>query len=273
VFAGFLAAEQQGLSPGRDGFSGALEAATLRQFYDFAAGRAGATWLHWNMNEARFGFAALAQRYRVVTGVVPPECVPSFQFDLAEYLKRRFGDSYVPHPRLHRLIELNDLAGSHYLDVAGAGRCWAAGNFAAVADALSARVTAICEIYRLLRQGRLKIGGGRIVALDTPALLTPEHRDGDMNEKGRIYLAGGWRAFGPQQRALLQLVLRPDGVSTEEAIRLLNLTDGRHLSKLLTVLRKSLRKCLKKSDSSLVVDRVDGHLSAHWVPKTVGQTT
>lgn len=265
-FVGYQEAESMGLSRvDARRFTPQLEAALLRRFFQFADSLPHAAWLHWNMMSVRFGFDVLAQRFRTLNRSEPPD-IPARQFDLAEFLKRTFGDHYVDHPRLHQLAALNGLCKATWLDPDAEARAWAAGRSVVVAEALAARVAAIATLYRRLVGNRLTIGGGRLVGLGSSGPQLPA--DGATNDRGQVALRGAWYSFGCQQRKLLKLALRPDGVGAEEAIRELGLSGNKHFNKLLTDLRGSLSQRLRRAPEFLDLVHVDGHLTTRWVPRS-----
>src|SRR5690606_5499573 len=74
----------------------------------------GLLWVHWNMRDINYGFAALEHRYRVLGG--EPFVLPEGKkFDLARALIALYGVSYTGHPRLATLIEKNHIAHRDFL--------------------------------------------------------------------------------------------------------------------------------------------------------------
>src|SRR4029450_7296286 len=91
----------------------------LADFFHFVARTPDTCWLHWAMRQPRFGFEVLAQRARG-HGLDPAEIPLHRRFDLSSYLKRQFGDDYVPHPRFWNALERNGLLGPELLNEAAA---------------------------------------------------------------------------------------------------------------------------------------------------------
>jgi hypothetical protein len=91
-----------------------LEKLMLDEFYMYVSGHLTHTWLHWNMRDINFGFAAIAHRYRVLGGE-PIEIHESKLEDLARLIKAIYGASYIEHPRLERLVEKNIITKSDFL--------------------------------------------------------------------------------------------------------------------------------------------------------------
>lgn len=66
-----------------------------------------ATFLHWNMNRAEFGFSALEKRRAFVWPEGSALVAPHDFNDVDELVKSQFGHEYAPHPRLESLAKLN----------------------------------------------------------------------------------------------------------------------------------------------------------------------
>jgi hypothetical protein len=176
TFAAHRTAEQQRMQISRQPRQlEKLEAASLQEFFAFLADRPCAVLLHWNMNGTRFGFEALAQRYRLHWGsppVLPPPCQ---RFDLAAFLKRKFGGDYTDHPRLDSLVRLNGLIGAAYLDEEKAADAWRRGDWAGLEGSLVFKLGAIEALYRLLRENKLRTNLGLVGALGVVG-AEPDHR-------------------------------------------------------------------------------------------------
>src|SRR5262249_1155453 len=110
VFALHLVAERRGIPPIEiPGRRQELEREVWEEFYGLVRSAKNWRWVHWNMVSVVYGFPALAHRLQALGGT-PAEIPQHRVINLAEALKRAFGDDYVPHPRLENLIRLNDLS-------------------------------------------------------------------------------------------------------------------------------------------------------------------
>ena len=85
-----------------------LERAMLDRFFDFLRTRSHCNWIHRNMRDVNYGFAAIEHRYRVLGGT-PVQVSEDRKFDLSRVLVDIYGVSYIGHPRLEKLIELNKI--------------------------------------------------------------------------------------------------------------------------------------------------------------------
>ena len=91
-----------------------LEKKMLKEFYEYVDAHQGHTWLHWNMRDINYGFAAIARRYRVLGGK-PVDIHESQLCDLARLLVGVYGVAYAGHPRLTRLVEKNTISNRDFL--------------------------------------------------------------------------------------------------------------------------------------------------------------
>jgi hypothetical protein len=79
-----------------------LEREMLDAFYDHVRSFQGTKYLHWNMRDINFGFAAIEHRYRVLGGD-PVVIEDERKIDLSRLLIDIFGVGYIGHPRLESL--------------------------------------------------------------------------------------------------------------------------------------------------------------------------
>lgn len=91
-----------------------LEKLMLDEFYEYARAHSGFTWLHWNMRNVHYGFQALNHRYKVLGG--QPAEIPKTQLvDLSRLLHAIYGEQYIDHPHLQKLIEKNQISDKDFL--------------------------------------------------------------------------------------------------------------------------------------------------------------
>jgi hypothetical protein len=87
----------------------AFEREMLDEFFSFVRLNERHRWLHWNMRDANYGFAAIEHRYRVLGGD-PIVIADEWKFDLARLLIDLYGPDYTGHPRLKSLIDQNKIS-------------------------------------------------------------------------------------------------------------------------------------------------------------------
>src|SRR5262249_8903202 len=93
-------------------------------------------------------------------------------------------------------------------------------------------------------------------------------RDGELNEKGQVYLAGAWHPFGHSQKQLLLWILKNQNGKVADAFRDLGfLSSGEHFNKVLHDLRKSLGVKLTKAKKSLHIQHENRTLSYSWIER------
>ena len=132
----------------------ALERTMLDRFFVFLGGHQNHFWLHWNMRDAKFGFPALEQRYRVLGG--QPSSVPDhFKVDLGSRMIDLYGDNYAdPNRRLMAVAEMNGIAMRDFLDGPDQAAALAQGDYAAVDRSTLRKVDVLLAIADKANTGR-----------------------------------------------------------------------------------------------------------------------
>ena len=92
----------------------ALEKEMLKDFYDYVEKHKNYDWVHWNMRNINYGFAALEHRYKVL-GENPNEIHEFRRHDLAQLLLGLFGADYIEHPRMKSLVTMNSISDLNFL--------------------------------------------------------------------------------------------------------------------------------------------------------------
>ena len=84
------------------------EEVLLEKFYEHIRSIPDAIFVHWNMNSSDFGFEAINNRWRFLTGKEPPYRIPVDRVvDLDELLGDTFGSGYIDHPKFSSILLLN----------------------------------------------------------------------------------------------------------------------------------------------------------------------
>jgi hypothetical protein len=165
AFAWHLLAEAQGIPPQEipsRWFD--LERSALQSLFTHFQDNPKTWWLHWGLHGIEFGFPALAQRAKALDlgDLRFPE---RRSIDLAELLKNRLGEDYVPHNRLKNLILLNQINRLGLLEVTELTASYRAGEFSRMLRSLRRKLYCISQIVELGAAGRLQAAGGRLVVL------------------------------------------------------------------------------------------------------------
>ena len=91
-----------------------LEKQMLDEYFHCISHQRGMKYVHWNMRDINFGFAAIEHRYRVLNGD-PFVIDDKDKFDLSRLLIDIYGVGYIDHPRLQKLMEKNEMKGPNFL--------------------------------------------------------------------------------------------------------------------------------------------------------------
>lgn len=86
----------------------ALEREMLTRFYSHVGGHRGMRYVHWNMRDINYGFAAIEHRFRVLSGE-PVIIEDDKKIDLSRVLIDIYGVGYAGHPRLTSLLTINHI--------------------------------------------------------------------------------------------------------------------------------------------------------------------
>ncbi|WP_298865191.1 hypothetical protein [uncultured Sulfitobacter sp.] len=147
----------------------ALERKMLDEFFAHVGSHRGMKYLHWNMRDINYGFAAIEHRYRVLGGephfIIPDEN----KFDLARLLIDVYGVGYTGHPRLTTLLEKNKIQPRDFLNGASEAEAFEQGNYVGLHQSTLRKVDMIANIAGRARDRSLKTNttwwemhGGRV---------------------------------------------------------------------------------------------------------------
>lgn len=123
-----IKAERAGTLTPRGAALDDFERGMLEDFFAFLQDNTSKTWVHWNMRDQNYGFAALEHRYAVLGGT-PSSVPPDRRVDLARLLVALYGKRYAGHPRLAKLVEMNHISKMHFLDGEGESNAYEAEEF------------------------------------------------------------------------------------------------------------------------------------------------
>jgi len=132
-----------------------IEREMLRRFFDFVRRHSQFYWLHWNMRDINYGFAALEHRARVL-GVEPEHIVDDYKVDLARILIDLYTPRYVGHPRLQKILQLNHIGMRDFLTGREEAEAFDAGNFAKLHLSTLRKVDALANLAERTEAGQLK---------------------------------------------------------------------------------------------------------------------
>lgn len=132
-----------------------LERSMLDRFNRFLAEHRHMTFVHWNMRDLKFGFAALEHRFSVLGGQ-PQNLAAHQRFDLALLMPEVFGSAYAPRPHIEHLARMNGLTLTGYIPGDKEPGVFNTGEFSAVNQSTLCKVSLISDIARLVHSRTLK---------------------------------------------------------------------------------------------------------------------
>lgn len=145
-----------------------LEREMLDAFYDHVRSFQGMKYLHWNMRDINFGFAAIEHRYRVLGGD-PAVIEDERKIDLSRLLIDIFGVGYIGHPRLESLLTKNSIRPLDFLTGAQEAAAFDQRNFVGLHQSTLRKVDVLANIADRAHNRHLKTNttwwemhGGRV---------------------------------------------------------------------------------------------------------------
>jgi hypothetical protein len=162
-------AEQQGVSFDQiETHYDALERQMLDAFYGHVGSHKGMKYLHWNMRDINYGFAAIEHRFRVLDGT-PVVVDDDKKFDLARVLIVIYGVGYTGHPRLETLLAKNSIKPRDFLTGPQEAQAFENRNFVGLHQSTLRKVDVIANIAERAHDRQLKTStswwemhGGRV---------------------------------------------------------------------------------------------------------------
>jgi len=134
-----------------------LERLMLDEFYEFVRRHENFQWLHWNMRDVNYGFAAIDHRCKVLGGT--PVAIPEEQrTDMAALLIDLFGPNYAQHPRLTNVLALNSISSQNFLSGAEEAAAFEAGEYVKLHQSTLRKVDLFVNILNRTWDGTLKTG-------------------------------------------------------------------------------------------------------------------
>ncbi len=133
-----------------------LERGMLDEYFEFIRVRPHCHFIHWNMRDVAYGFAAIEHRYRVLGGnpVVLPE---SSLFDFSRGLITLYGINYIGHPRLEKIIELNKVSALDFLSGKAEAKAWDDKEFVKLHRSTLRKVDVLANLFQRTVEKTLKV--------------------------------------------------------------------------------------------------------------------
>ena len=122
-----------------------LEEGMLNEFFEYAKTHQRSQWLHWNMRDINYGFAALEHRFQVLGGT-SVEIPEDNRHDLARILISIYGVGYAGHPRLESLMAKNKITTRDFLIGAEEAKAFENGDYVKLHQSTLRKVDVIANI-------------------------------------------------------------------------------------------------------------------------------
>jgi hypothetical protein len=132
-----------------------LERQMLDRFYEFVQSRQHYSWIHWNMRDVNYGFAALEHRYRVLGGK-PIMISEDKKFDLSRALVDLYGVNYIGHPRLEAIIQKNKITAKDFLTGAQEAEAWEKKDFVRLHQSTLRKADTLANLFERTSDKSLK---------------------------------------------------------------------------------------------------------------------
>lgn len=91
-----------------------LEKEMLNDYFEYIKTHQSYKWIHWNMRDINYGFKAIEHRYEVLGGM-PVVIADTNKIDLSRLFIQCYGINYIDHPRMEKLLLLNNIKAKDYL--------------------------------------------------------------------------------------------------------------------------------------------------------------
>lgn len=122
-----------------------LERQMLADYYSHLGSHRGMKYLHWNMRDINYGFAAIDHRFQVLGGM-PVSVDDTKKFDLSRILMDIYGGAYIGHSRLEKLIEKNGINPRDLMSGAQEAQAFVNGNYVGLHQSTLRKVDVLANI-------------------------------------------------------------------------------------------------------------------------------
>jgi hypothetical protein len=125
----------------------AYEKAMLDAYFSFLKINSERTYVHWNMRDTNYGFRAIEHRYRVLGGD-PYIVQDDRKVDLSRLLIDLYGVGYIGHPRLEKLLEINNIAALDFMTGKQEAEAFENGRYVDLHRSTLRKVDVFCNIIQ-----------------------------------------------------------------------------------------------------------------------------
>jgi hypothetical protein len=136
-----------------------LERQMLDAYFQHVGSHRGMKYVHWNMRDINYGFAAIEHRYRVLKGT-PIAVEDDKKIDLARLLIDIYGVGYIGHPRLEKLLARNSIKPRDFLTGPQEAEAFEKRNFVGLHQSTLRKVDVIANVAERAHTRQLKTNTG-----------------------------------------------------------------------------------------------------------------
>lgn len=132
-----------------------LEKAMLDAFYDYIKSYQSMKYLHWNMRNTAYGFAAIEHRYRVLGGD-PALIEDNRKIDISPLFVEIYGADYIAHHRIESLMEKNSIKPRDFLTGSQEAEAFAKKDYVALHQSTLRKADVFAEFVARAHDRKLK---------------------------------------------------------------------------------------------------------------------
>jgi hypothetical protein len=133
-----------------------IEKEMLAGFFNFVRDRLDKYWIHWRMQNLTYGFEHLEHRSKLLGNGDPPHIPFENRLDLSAILRYRYGDDYVPNPRMLNLALENGSHPQGFLTGEQEAEAFRAKDFIRMHASTLAKVDFFRHVIILAQKGKLR---------------------------------------------------------------------------------------------------------------------
>lgn len=133
-----------------------LEKIMLYDYFQYLKEHRNYKWIHWNMRDINYGFKAIEHRYEVLGGV-PILIEDSNKIDLSRLFIQCYGVNYIEHPRMEKLLQLNNIQAKNYLKGADEAKAFSNKEYIKLHQSTLRKVDVFADLLDRAIQGTLKV--------------------------------------------------------------------------------------------------------------------
>jgi hypothetical protein len=133
-----------------------LEKKMLGEYYEYLEAHLAYEWIHWNMRDINYGFAAIEHRYKVLKGKPKVKLDESRKHDLSRIMVSLYGPNYIGHPRMTKLMDKNGIKALNFLVGLEEAEAFEKKEFVKLHQSTLRKVDVIANICERVMDGTLK---------------------------------------------------------------------------------------------------------------------